>query len=159
MTKRVDNAEIDYQRHDSYLQVIVDHTDSVRDAMGQMMLTARQVIRSCSEDGVPAAQEALAEVEASSKSFLAALSRASCPDYLKGADAQIHDALKLLVDAGQRGAAAVDAMDSAQLESTATEMHAAAGDIGVATRRIVDWRSGAARPQRPNLRVGLPLDA
>jgi signal transduction histidine kinase len=126
--------------------VIVEHTDSVGDAMARMTLTARQVIRSLSESDLPAAQEALADVEATSRSFLTALARASCPEYLKGADAQIHDALKLLIDAGQRGAAAVQAMDGRRLESIAGEMDAAADDIGVAAQRITDWRSGAARP-------------
>ncbi len=146
MSEPVDIAEIDYQGHDPYLQVIVHHTDSVGDAMTRMALTARQVIRSSSEDDLAAAQEALADVEASSRSFLAALARASCPEYLKGADAQIHDALKLLIDAGARGAAAVQAMDGTRLESIAGEMDAAADDIGVAAQRIADWRSGVARP-------------
>jgi hypothetical protein len=146
MAEPVKNAEIDYRRHDPYLDVIVEHTDSVGDAMARMALTARQVIRSLSESDLPAAQKALADVETTSRSFLAALARASCPEYLKGADAQIHDALKLLIDAGQRGAAAVQAMDGNRLESIAGEMDAAADDIGVAARRITDWRSGAARP-------------
>ena len=142
----VDSAEIDYKRHDPYLQVIVDHTDAVGDAMVRMTATATKVIRSWREDDLPAVEEALADVEASSRSFLAAISQGGCPDYLKGADAQIHDALKLLIDAGHRGAAAVDEMDGERLASIADEMDAAADDVGVAARRIASWRNGAARP-------------
>ncbi len=141
----VSDAEIDYERHDPYLEVIIGRTDSVGEALAQMAVTARAARRSMSEDDLPAVREALTAVEATARSFLGDLARARCPEYLKGADAQLHDALKLLIDAGGRGAAAVTAMNAARLESIAAEMDAAADDIAAAAARVTDWRSGGAR--------------
>lgn len=82
--------------------------------------------------------------------LLQAVTRRPLTDWLlyvpQGADAQIHDTLRLLIDGGNGGATAVEAMDGAQLESIAGEMDAAADDIAVAGRRLLN--GGAALPDR-----------
>jgi hypothetical protein len=65
----------------------------------------------------------------------------------QGADAQIHDTLRLLIDGGNGGATTVEAMDGAQPESIEGEMDAAADDIAVAGRRLLNGRA-AALPDR-----------
>jgi hypothetical protein len=60
VTEPVAADEIDYRRHDPYLQVIIDHADSVGEAMARPTLAARQAIRSSSEEDLPATREALA---------------------------------------------------------------------------------------------------
>jgi hypothetical protein len=146
MSKPVGNAEIDYQRHDPYLAVLSDHADGMSEAVVRMASTAGAAARSQAEDDLEAVEEAMAAVESRARTFLGALSRAGCPTYLQGADAELHDALKLLIDGGQRGAAAARAKDAEQLESAASEMDAAFDDIEAAARRIFDWRTGVARP-------------
>lgn len=146
MSKPVSNAEIDYKHHDPYLGVLAEHADVMSEAVARMAATAGTAARSQARDDLVAAEEAMAAVENRARSFLAALSRARCPAYLQGADAQLHDALKLMIDGGQRGAAAARARDGEQLESAASEMDAAFDDIEAAAARIVDSRSGAARP-------------
>jgi hypothetical protein len=146
VSEPVGNAELDYQRHDPYLAVLSDHAEAMSEAVARMASTAGAAARSQAADDLEAAEESMAAVESRARTFLGALSRAGCPAYLRGADAQLHDALKLVIDGGQRGAAAAGANDTEQLDSAASEMDVAFDDIEAAAGRIVDWRTGAARP-------------
>jgi hypothetical protein len=142
----VTNADIDARRHDGYLGVISVHGDPLGKAMFAMALTAGAAARSLALSDFASAAGAMSQVRDRAVDFLHSLAVANCPDYLRGADDQLQDALKLLADGGRRGAVAAAAQNGAQLTAAAEEMDVANRDILAAAQRIIDWRSGAARP-------------
>ena len=88
----------------------------------------------------------MTQVRERAAAFLDQLVAAHSPGYLRGADCELQDALKLLVDAGRRGAEAAIEREGAQLIAAAVEMDVANRDIASAAQRIANWRGGAARP-------------
>lgn len=142
----VTNDEVDPRQHDRYLDVIGKNADPVGQAMQAVGVTAGTAARSLTIADCAVAAAAMTQVRERAAAFLDQLARAHSPDYLRGADGQLQDALKLLVDAGLRGADAAVARDGAQLIAAARKMEVANRDFASAAQRIVDWRNGAARP-------------
>jgi hypothetical protein len=142
----VSNDEVDPRRHDRYLDVIGKNADPVGQAMQAMGVTAGTAARSLTIADCAEAAAAVTQVRECAAAFLDQLARAHSPRYLRGADGQLLDALKLLVDAGRRGAEAAVARDGTQLIAAAREMEVANRDIVSAAQRIANWRNGAARP-------------
>lgn len=88
----------------------------------------------------------MTDVRDRAAAFLTQIAGTNSPQYMRGADSRLQDALKLLVDAGRRGGNAAAARDDAQLTAAAEEMNVATRDIVAAAQRIMNWRSGSARP-------------
>lgn len=146
MSTPVSNAEVNPRQHDAYLDVIGTRAQPVSQAMHSMGSAAGQAARSLSAADFTVAVEAMRRVSDEARLFLLALAAAPCPAYLRGADSQLQDALKLLVDGSRRGAQAAQAANGAGLVAAAREMEVANQDIVAAAHRITAWRSGAARP-------------
>jgi hypothetical protein len=144
--RRVEDSEVDRGQHDAYLAVIVAHADSVGDAMLAMAQTADVARRSLSEPDVTTAAEAMEQLGEAASDFLRGLSKEHCPDYMRGANDQLEEALRRIVRAGQQAAAAATAHDGAQVFAAGNDMAAAHDEILTAAQRITSWRSGAARP-------------
>lgn len=146
MSKPVSDSEVDYQRHDPYLAVIGKHAEPLGDAVMSMTRAAGREARAGTRDAIRTAA-AMVGVRSTAAAFLANLSRTRCPEYMRGADAQLHDALKLQVDAADRGAAAARSADDKGLHDAAREMSTATDDFFAAAAQLADW-SSAARPWR-----------
>jgi hypothetical protein len=146
MPTPVSDSEIDRNRHDAYLEVIGSYADPVGQAMQAVGHSAGTAARSLSIPDCAQAAAAMTTVCDRAAAFLDHLAVAHSPDYMRGADSQLQDALKLLVDAGRRGADAATARDGNQLTAAADEMNVATRDIVATAHRIAAWRSGAARP-------------
>jgi hypothetical protein len=137
---------MDRDLHDRYLDVIANQAGPLSDAMHQMGVAAGAAGRSLSEDDLKNARATFADVRAAASSFLNGLVGSQAPLYLRGADGQLQDALKLIIDGAHRGVVATGARDGAALIAAAKEMNDATRDIVAAASRITSWRSGAAAP-------------
>lgn len=144
----VGDQEVNPDAHDSYLAVIGEHAPPLGEAMESMTRLAGGAARSEADSDLAAAADAMDRVGDRARAFLRALSRASCPEYLQGADAQLHDALKLIIDGGERGGIAARNRDGQEIRAAAQEIDTASHDVVVASQRLVNWRSGEARPAR-----------
>jgi hypothetical protein len=142
----VANSEIDRHRHDGYLSVIGTYADPLGQALVAMATAAGKAARSREPSDFLIAVAAMNQVRERAATFLDQLASAGSPDYLRGADSQLQDALKLLMDGGSRGASAATKLEATQLTAAASEMEVANRDIIAAASRIANWRSGAARP-------------
>jgi hypothetical protein len=142
----VTNDEVHPRQHDRYLSIVVADGEPLGQAMLAMGVAAGRGAHALSVSECALAAAAMTKVHKQAAAFLDHLAAAHSPDYLRGADDQLRDALKLLVDAGRRGAEAAIGRDGAQLTAAAQEMDVANRDIAAAAQRIVNWRSGAARP-------------
>ncbi|MDQ6879439.1 MAG: hypothetical protein M3082_17435 [Candidatus Dormibacteraeota bacterium] len=143
---KVTDAEINARQHDDYLKVISTHASPLGERMASMGETAGRAARSQTLADFAAAVNAMNAVSEEAALFLNALASSDCPGYLRGADSQIQDALKLLVDGGRRGAEAAEAADGVRVAAAARGMEVANGDIVAAAHLLTAWRSGAARP-------------
>lgn len=141
----VNSGEID-PGHDAYLNVIGRHSGAVGDSMHRMGVAAGRAGGSLGVADFATASDAMDRVRDGALEFLQDLAGTRCPEYLRGADSQIQDALKLLVDGAGRGMAAADRRDGLGLTAAGSEMTVAGTDLGNAGLRLADWRSGAARP-------------
>lgn len=142
----VSPSEIDPKKHDHYLDVIANGSERLGQSMLHMGTAAGAALRSENSTDFADAVEAMTEVSGRAAIFLGQLAATPCPTYLRGADDQIQDALKLLVDGGKRGADAAASGDGKGLRAAAAEMEVANEGIVEGARRIGDWRRGAARP-------------
>jgi hypothetical protein len=143
---KVADDEIDPVAHDSYLAVIGQHAPTLGEAMESMARLAGTAARSQGGTDLAAAADAMDRVGEQARAFLVALSGATCPAYLQGADGQLHDALKLMIDGGGRGGNAARNRNGQGLTEAALGINSANDDVVAAAQRLVDWRSGAARP-------------
>lgn len=139
-------SEIDQQKHNRFLDVLATEAEPLSQAMLAMGTAAVEFRRSGAAAAFSAAVDSMTEMSGRATTFLSCLVGTGCPAYLRGADAQIQDALKLLVDGGKRGADAARSGNGEGLLAAAAEMEVANEDIVKGASRIVDWRSGAARP-------------
>jgi hypothetical protein len=121
----VTQREVDPRRHNAYLAVISAHAEPVGGAMLAMAAAAGKAARSAAPVDFSAAADAMEKVRDGASVFLDRLAGARSPDYLRGDDDQLQDALKLLVDGARRGNAAAAARDGAQLTAAAAEMDGA----------------------------------
>jgi hypothetical protein len=143
---KVTDAEINPPQHDAYLSVISNHATPVGEMMGSMGIAAGRAARSQTQSDFAVAVYAMERVSEEAALFLNALAASNCPAYLRGADSAIQDALKLLVDGGQRGAEAAKAAAGDRLTAAAAEMEVANRDMVAAAQLLAAWRSGAGRP-------------
>jgi hypothetical protein len=143
---RVTNAEVNAREHDAYLAVISSHAGPVGEMMLSMGMAAGRAARSQTPSAFTVAVFGMQRVGEEAAAFLDALAATQCPAYLRGADNQVQDALKLLVDGGRRGVEAAQAGHAERLNAAAAEMEGATQDIVAAAYLIGAWRSGAARP-------------
>lgn len=102
-------------------------------------------LRSATAADFTAAVNSMTEVSARAERFLGRLAGTPCPAYLRGADDQIQEALKLLSDGGKRGADAARSGNGKGLQAAAEEMDVAIEDVVKGAGRIGDWRAGTAR--------------
>lgn len=143
---QVTNAEVDPRQHDGYLDIIAKHAGPLGQAMLAMGTAAGTAARSLAPADFVVALGHMQQTSERASTFLDALTQARCPAYLRGADDQLQDALKLLVDSGRRGVEAASSANGPRLIAAAAEMEVANRDIVTAAHRLSDWRSGAARP-------------
>lgn len=142
----VSDGEIDRDRHDAYLSILGTKAGPLKAAMFLMGSAAGKAGSSLTPADFAMATEAMEQVRDSAAAFLDQLAATRCPEYLRGADSQVQDALKLMADGAQRGANAARARDGARLSSAAAEIEVANRDIAGAGALLATWRSGAARP-------------
>jgi len=145
-TATVTKDEVDPREHRPYLDAVGTHSAPLGKAMMAMGVAAGTGARSLTVADCASVAGAMTQVRARATSFLDQLVAALSPGYLRGADCGLQDALKLLVDAGRRGAEGAIERDGAELVAAALEMDVANRDIASAAQRIANWRGGAARP-------------
>ena len=132
--------------HDRYLDIIASAAGPLGDAMGRMGIAAGVAARSPSPRHLEDARGTFVDVQSGASAFLHRLAGSRAPHYLRGADGQLQDALKLIVDGAQRGVTATDERDGARLAAAAKEIDDATKDIVEAAGRITGWRSGQVAP-------------
>lgn len=145
MSSPVGEMEVD-AGHNAYLDVIRTYSGPLSAAMSAMGAAGGDAARSLALTDVNEAAGATRSVSRGAARFLEALVSSRCPAYMRGADGQLQEALKLMVDGARRAGDAADATDHVGLERASIEIEAANRDVVAAALRILEWRSGAARP-------------
>lgn len=131
--------------HDSYLAIVGGPAlQRLAQSLVAMGRVAGDLGRSGLCDGYVAAATAMATVAADAMAYERAIGSALAPSYMRGADGQLQEALRIMADGARRGVAAARRSDGGALQRSAAEIETANYDVITVAGRLADWQTGAA---------------
>lgn len=136
--------------HNAYLSVVGGPANTaLSQAMEEMGRAAGAAARSRTTDDIEQAMTRMAMVHECAIAFSQALANVTVPTYMRSADSQLQDAVRVIAHGASRGIVASSAEDGTRLAQAASEIEGANRDVMTAAERIVNWKTGAARNYKP----------